>query len=70
MTAERIVIEFDTQNAAFEDSPIGEIARILRSLADCFEIEGGPFPDDSLALRDLNGKLVGFCRVHPDGSYR
>jgi hypothetical protein len=48
----KITVEMD--NAAFEDSPAGELARILRDLSD--KIEEG---EDSVRLRDLNGNVVG-----------
>lgn len=52
-------IEIDTGNAAFEDSPWSECARILRQLADDMERNGGvPFN-----LRDINGNRVGKAEV-------
>ena len=48
----RLVI--DTDNAAFEDSPTGEIARILRQMADDIEETG-----DVRNPRDYNGNQVG-----------
>ena len=45
-------VQINTENAAFEDS--GEIARILRDLAD--RIEGGSIGGK---IRDINGNAVG-----------
>ena len=55
MATEHIRINIDTANAAFEDSPTGEIARILRKLADDFEQFG--LPDGP--LHDVNGNYCG-----------
>lgn len=52
---EQITIEIVTRNAAFEDSPTGEVARILRDLAEQFERDG--IPHDTLF--DLNGNSCG-----------
>lgn len=62
MPSERITIKFETGNAAFDDSPTGEIARILRSMADRIE-EAGLLP----APRDINGNVVGSVTVEPVG---
>lgn len=60
-----VIIEIETDNAAFEDAPSYEVARILRKLADTMESEqpltrGGMLPN-IVALRDVNGNPVGFC---------
>lgn len=57
--AEFITIKFHTGNAAFEDSPTGEIARILRSLADTFASDGIP----SHYIRDINGNTCGDIEI-------
>ncbi len=43
------------ENAAFEDAPASELARILRELANKIE-RNGP---DACKLRDINGNTVG-----------
>tara|TARA_R110002020_G_scaffold59703_1_gene162635 strand:- start:1521 stop:1703 length:183 start_codon:yes stop_codon:yes gene_type:complete len=48
----------DTQNAAFEDYPNGEVARILRELSE--RIEEGLFPEK---LIDINGNTVGYVHI-------
>jgi hypothetical protein len=49
-------LEIATDNAAFDDAPAVELARILRELADRVEeAEAG----DVLPVRDLNGNRVG-----------
>ena len=58
---ERIRIEIETGNAAFDDSPTTEIARILRDLAKRFERDGIP-PE---RLRDINGNTVGTVTIEP-----
>ena len=52
-------IEIKTDNAAFNDYPNLEVARILKDLAG--KAEAG----DSLniPLYDLNGNKVGFCKM-------
>jgi hypothetical protein len=56
---ERITISIETGNAAFEDSPTGEIGRILRDLAERFEQDGIP-PE---VLRDINGNTCGYVTI-------
>lgn len=54
----RLTIE--TENAAFEETPASEIARILRGLAEKLERDGVPDgPDNCWRLRDVNGNTVG-----------
>lgn len=48
------VITINVRGAAFEDSPTGEIARILREMADRIE-QTGFFP----VPRDINGNKCG-----------
>jgi len=50
-------VEIDMDNAAFEDSPTGELSRILRKLAK--EIADGTETDTVIKLRDINGNTVG-----------
>lgn len=52
-------VQIETGNAAFDDSPATEIARILRDLARRFE-EG---ICDTVNLYDINGNKVGRCYV-------
>jgi len=54
-------VEIDTGNAAFDDYPLIEVARILRALAADIEVNDGvPFN-----LRDVNGNMVGSARLEP-----
>lgn len=57
---ERVTITLETGNAAFEDAPATEIARILRDLADLIESGMGT---DETPLRDINGNRVGVCTI-------
>ena len=57
---ETVTITINTENAAFEDSPTGEIARILRDLAERFEQDGIP-PEK---LFDINGNSVGTVTIN------
>lgn len=58
--SERITIMIETGNAAFDDSPTGEIARILRAMADRIEVA------DLLPVpKDINGNVVGSVTVEP-----
>lgn len=61
--SERIQIEFTTGNAAFAESPTGEIARILRSLAE--RVESGMVTDET-PIRDINGNRVGTMTIRAD----
>ena len=57
MTIFRLSINID--NAAFEEEPDTETARILRSVADI--LEGGRMPDSGIKHYDGNGNNVGHC---------
>lgn len=48
-----LTIELGCDNAAFDDDPTAEVARILRALADRME---GASPDEDYPLRDANGQ--------------
>lgn len=52
-------LTIDTDNAAFDDDPGAEVARILRSVADRVDADLGPGPLLGGAARDVNGKTVG-----------
>jgi len=56
-------LSIDMGNAAFEDDP-GELARILRSLAD--RVENGVSDGDEFILWDINGNKVGKAEVVAD----
>lgn len=62
-----IRIEISTGNAAFEESPGGEVARILHDLADRFAREvrpqKGQFMAAAIGLRDVNGNAVGTAEI-------
>ncbi len=62
-----ITITIRTDNAAFEDDAAGEVARILRDLAQVFEQRRDGFPLPR-GLYDLNGNTVGKAVgvVNPD----
>lgn len=47
-------LTIESDNAAFENDPQGEISRILRELHD--EIDSGYAPE---IVRDYNGNIVG-----------
>jgi hypothetical protein len=61
----KLMIEIRMENAAFEDEPATEAARILRQLArDIAEDGAGAFdPGPGAKLRDSNGNTVGWARV-------
>ncbi len=59
-----IRITLNTENAAFEDSPDSEVARILHKLADWFETDpAGILDGDRVPLFDVNGNKVGLAIV-------
>lgn len=51
----RMQIHFDLDNAAFDESPCGEVARILRDLADRMELG----ISDVTKISDTNGNRIG-----------
>ncbi len=53
-------LKINMDNAAFEDDP-GELARILRALAD--KAENGVSDGDEFVARDINGNKVGTLTV-------
>lgn len=57
----RMTLEIDMDNAAFEDYPASEAARILRDAAR--RIEDGGEVNRNLILRDVNGNAVGHCAI-------
>jgi hypothetical protein len=61
----KFVVSIETDNAAFEDAPENEIARILSELADKVEGRGMAVVTvfGSLTLRDINGNIVGKAEV-------
>ena len=56
----KYTITITCDNAAFEDDPGAEVARILRELAKRCEYEGHAAP---AILRDTNGNKVGQAEV-------
>lgn len=60
------VLTIDTGNAAFDDSPAEEVARILREAADKIAEYG--FADHAHNLRDINGNTVGGYAYSPTTS--
>lgn len=58
-----IIITINTDNAAFEDDPGAEVARILNSLAQ--KIGRWGIPSD-MKLLDSNGNTVGKCDTVAD----
>jgi hypothetical protein len=56
---ERIIITIETTNAAFAENSATEVARILRRLAEEFEVMGEP----AGTLQDINWNDCGTVRV-------
>ena len=61
---ERIKLFIETRGAAMAESPMGEIARILRRLADRAERDG---LIDYIPLRDINGNKIGELQIETLG---
>lgn len=59
---ENITITIDTENAAFDDEPATEIARLLRYIAGNLENFGIP---QSGSLYDINGNICGAVTITP-----
>lgn len=62
----KFVMEFDCDNAAFEEGMATEIARILRRVAT--SVEHGNLPDtgDVSSIRDINGNRIGEWGIQED----
>lgn len=57
-------VSFDMDNAAFEpDARTGEIARILRELADKMELRSFVTKREAGSIRDINGNTVGEWKI-------
>jgi uncharacterized protein YbjQ (UPF0145 family) len=52
-------IELECDNAAFDDSPGHEIARILKRVASEILASGELYPNSAQWIRDVNGNRVG-----------
>ena len=63
MTTFTVTIRMD--NAAFDESPMTELGRIMRRLAN--DINRGDFATDDVTLFDVNGNPVGFARYNTKG---
>ena len=65
-----VTIHFETDNAAFQDSPQAEIVRILRALADKIEADTGPDETGEFyagwKVRDYNGNAIGEAEIKHD----
>ena len=61
----KFTLEIEMDNAAFEESPIGELGRILKRLAN--DVNRGDFACDEMKLRDINGNAVGVAKYDPKG---
>jgi hypothetical protein len=57
------VLTIETDNAAFDDSPEYEVARILRKIAERVQAEGMPLDGKCIAARDTNGNRCGSAFV-------
>ena len=55
-------LDFETENAAFEDAPAAECARILRGIASHLEREIDVY---SSPIFDANGNRVGHWEMTP-----
>jgi len=55
-------LRFDCNNAAFDDLPEYEIARILKSIGDHL-LETGKPPEQHQNIVDVNGNIVGTFRL-------
>ena len=53
----KFTLSFSTDNDAFYNDEDGEIARILRDLAD--RVEGGDIAAQHRNVSDINGNIVG-----------
>lgn len=56
-------VNLDCSSAAFEDNTEGEVARILREIADRVENRDAKFPGFYQTIHDINGNDVGRWRL-------
>lgn len=61
----KFFVQMSINNAAFEDSPASEVARILREIADSIE-SADSVPEYFRNCRDVNGNTVGTYAAKPD----
>lgn len=59
----QVTITIAMDNAAFDEEPASELARILRGAADGIEADG----NCDRKLRDINGNVVGAMRFEEGG---
>lgn len=59
----RLELKIRCVNAAFEDDPRAECARILREVADRLD-NGSDYADLYETLHDINGNDVGRVKLH------
>lgn len=59
----KVAITIACDNAAFEDDPGAEVARILHNLAERIANYGPIAPGDFWAIKDANGNKVGVAKV-------
>lgn len=59
----KLVLKLEMVNAAFEDDPASEAARILRHLGDSLLLISHLAPPHTSALIDLNGNNVGSAMI-------
>jgi hypothetical protein len=58
-------LHFSTDNAAFEEAPLTEVARILRALADRLDRMTGGYPYGTVS--DVNGNVIGHWSHNASG---
>jgi hypothetical protein len=59
-----VTIRINCDNAAFEDDPYSEIARMLQTLAWRIESKSNlVLSGDSIPIKDSSGNKVGTCEV-------
>jgi hypothetical protein len=61
--SKKVVIEIDLGNAAFEDEPAFEVARILGEVTMKLELGHIVIPGYEVGLTDINGNHVGSIKT-------
>lgn len=59
----QFILTINMDNAAFEDAPLGEVARILKEQATKMERFSDQNPSWSDTLLDVNGNVVGYANT-------
>lgn len=67
LDASTFLLRINVENDAFDRDTTGELARILRELADRLDNDSGQVFDRFQNVTDYNGNIVGQFAIKPEG---